>query len=323
MFEGWKLATPAVVVAALAAGGAPKAAAAAGGSTTGDLGAAGTAHGDISLTAGEHDDVGVDVQAGQKLKFSLVADFRAAVEILDPNGTPIGATFAPGYARSGITPALDVGGKYVVRISSFDGTQGGYTLTAAARWTSKFVATATSGDAVQFLAPAGAAVVATIQSKRVKPAPPWTPEIVSLDGPDGAPLLSAPIPGKKTTAHLPKTLATATGVQALIADGGPSGSTYRATISFTPPAVERTSIDLRNGLSPVAAVSFAKDGVARIFMNNCAGCHSWAWSYAGVRSQADFAYSLIRSGTMPLGGPSLPRASVNLVRDWIKTGENP
>lgn len=323
MIDGWKWASLALVAAALSTNGAPSALGAGGGSATGDLGAAGTARGDISLATGEHDDVGVDVQAGQKLKFSLVADFRAAVEILDPSGAPIAATFAPGYSRSGLTPRFDVGGKYVVRISSSDGTQGGYTLTAAARWTAKFVATATSGDAVDFVAPAGATVVATIQAKRVKPAPPWTPEIVSFDGPDGAALLAAPILGKKTVARLPRTLAAQTGVHALTVDGGPPGSTFRATIALKPPVVERTSIDLRNGLSPIPPVSFAKDGVARIFMNNCAGCHGWAWSYEGVRSEANFAYSLIRSGTMPLGRPNLPRASMNLIRDWIATGENP
>ena len=56
------------------------------------------------------------------------------------------------------------------------------------------------------------------------------------------------------------------------------------------------------------------------FDRTCAGCHSWARSYTGVRSMAKSAVARMATGNMPRGGPRASPAQVALVKDWIATG---
>ncbi len=320
----WAAAASAAVALAVAAVCLqPTARGAAGGSATGELGAGGTARGDISTTPGERDEIGVDALAGQKLNIALVSNFRASIAVFDPTGAQFPMTFTPGYVKISTPVVVAASGRYVVTIASSDGSQGTYTLTASAKWPGKTVTTSASGASVDFAMPAGASVTATIKAS---PAKSWNPQIASLIGPGGASLLSAPIVGAKGVVKLPKTTATATGAHALTIEGGPQGAVFRATVVVKSPVVQPTSIDLRNGLTPVTvtnAVSFSKDGVAQIFMTKCGPCHGWAWSYAGVQPAAQIALSYIQAGVMPLGGPPLSSANVTLIKNWIKTGENP
>ena len=86
-----------------------------------------------------------------------------------------------------------------------------------------------------------------------------------------------------------------------------------------------------------AAVSFAKD-VLPIFQKNCTRCHGGSSPRAGlsldsyqnamkngsdiVAGNADKSplYTLVKSGSMPFGGPKLSDADIQKIADWIKAG---
>jgi hypothetical protein len=317
----------AIASACLATVPAPEARGAPGGSQTGELGAGGNVLGDISTTAGEQDLVGIDLDAGAKLDVLLVADFDVKLALLDPHDVVQPVSFGPSpTTKSTIGFSVAESGRYHLRVSSADGTQGNYTLTAAERWRAKFAATLASGRSITFAMPAGASVTATVAAK---PKKSWDPQIVSVKSALGGELLPAAIVGTNGVVRLPATTGPVTGIYALTVAGGAASAQFHAALTVSAPKVHRTHLDLRNGLTPVtppppsATISFSRDGVGQVFSNNCAGCHGWASNYSGVASQAGYALSLIEAGAMPLGGRRLPNAKVQLIQNWIATGLNP
>jgi len=311
----------AMIATGVAISRAPRADAQVGGSMSGELGAGGTAVGDISMQPGETDVVGVDLDAGSLLNVALVAGFAAKIELFDPSGVAQPVDFGASKTTKRLVGfAVSAAGKYHVRVSSADGTQGAYKLTAVESWRSRYVATLTSGSNVTFSAPAGGAVSGSVAAT---PRRSWSPVIDSLRSAAGDELLAAAIDAKKGVARLPAAIVPATGDYALHVAGGDAGATFRAVLAVKRPKTARTSIDLTNGLTPVAHpgwVSFSKDGVAPIFRDRCSGCHAWAGSYGGVASRASDALAFIDAGYMPAAAPPLTASQVALIRKWVTSG---
>lgn len=287
-------------------------------SATGELGAGGVALGDISTTAGEEDRIGVDLVSGSTLSAKFVAGFHAEIVLLDPNDAASAATFSTAAASTLVAWAVPATGKYHFRIRSADGTQGTYTLTAAAKWPAKVTVTGSSGGDASIGLPAGATVKAVVSSM---PAAAWDPNLVAFMAPGGVNLLGAAVTGAKGVALLPKTKTTAAGVHSISVQGGAAGAQFQAAFTVKAAKVKPARIDLRNGLT---SVGFAAGGIGQMMKDyNCVTCHSWASSYAGVKANAVLAVPRIQVGQMPKGGPPLPASAVSLFQQWVNTGMKP
>lgn len=288
------------------------------GSQIGELGAGGSVQGDISKDAGEEDRIGLDLAAGSTLDVKLAAAFAADISLLGPSDAPTGADFGASAAKSLAAWPVTTTGKYHVVIRSADGSQGLYTLTAAATWPTKVTLTGASGGTVSVGLPAGAAVKGTVSSV---PGGAWDPRVMAITAPGGSNLLAAPVTGAKGIARIPKTATSVAGLHSITVDGGTAGGQFQAAITVKAKKAKPTKLDLRNGLT---VVGFAADGIGQMMKDyNCVACHAWAANYAGVKLYAKRALPRIQTGQMPAGGPRLPADAVSLFQQWIATGMNP
>lgn len=289
---------------------APSVPAFASGDNGGSVGAGGVVRGDISRQTGETDRISIDLTAGVPLRLALSSTFAPSVVLNDPGGAEI--PLPPPNAGGGLHVDVPVAtpGTYALAVSSADGSQGLYTLRAQPVWERRLHITGTGPVVLDVPMPARRRLAG-----RIGPGV----RILGLQDPGGAPLLRGAIePGARTT-RLPATRTGAAGVYRLALEPIDDGVPWTADLTRLGPLATRGSLRLANGLDPV---SFAADGVGRIFSTHCAGCHGWALSYAGVRGSADRAYGKLSSGAMPPGGGVTP-LEIELVRLWIKTGERP
>ena len=307
--------TLAAAAAALAAASvlAPAGVARAVGSTGGSLGAGGVARGDVSMQSGETDVVTCDLAAGCVLDVTLRAGFTAAMTLTDPDGAPVDLGFDSG--RSLKVRALPIGraGTYEFAVSSADGSQGTYSLALKPKWVKKMPLAGAGQVTFDFAMPANGKVTALV--KRVKGVP-GQPQILGLVAPDGS-NLSGAIQPKRNSAKLPPTTTTSNGTYSLTVTATDGASAWTGYVARSVPRVPVTQLRLANGLD---AVRFT-DGVDKIFAARCAGCHSWAASYQGVRSYATASYGRIASGNMPPDG-RLANDQIRLIQSWIQTGRS-
>jgi len=280
---------------------------------TGNLAEGGTAKGDISKTVGETDTVGVELYRGVRVNIRWTSDFQANVGLFGPDASQIaiGLDATTSAAVNGWTAPST--GHYEFRITSADGSQGHYTLKVRPFWDKTVVVDGSGQSAVEFPMPAASRV-----KGRVQPRPGASnPSILSLTSPSGSELLVGPVVGTPGVAKLKTINCDAAGIYSLTAQAAAGTGDFRVTLKRAVPRIPLTTANISNGLT---AVSYANDGVKSYFDHTCAGCHSWAGSYSGVRSFASLAVGRMSAGSMPLGGPRASPAQIALVKSWIATG---
>jgi hypothetical protein len=282
------------------------------GDASGSLGSGGRVRGDISKNAGETDRVTVVLDEGAVLSLRFSANFEPRIVVTDPDGMPV-EVGVPAHRRLRVHDRpLTASGTYEVSVSSVEGSQGTYLLAVSERWLRKVPVSGTGASVVDVAMPAGGTIGCMVRGASGAPA------ILGLEDPSNANLLPATIEPNGAVTRLGATATPAAGVYHLLigaaGDGAWSGQVTRAV-----PRVRLGHLVLTNGLD---AISFADDGVRSLFQNRCAPCHSWASSYAGVRSYVYSALGRMRSGSMPPTG-RVGNADLALVQEWIKTGRQP
>jgi hypothetical protein len=165
--------------------------------------------------------------------------------------------------------------------------------------------------------PAGASVAGKVAAF---PARSWDPVIAGVSGPGGGDILPAPVTGAKGVAVLPTITAGADGVCEMTVTGGSPGGGFRAALVLKVPKSAPARADLSDGLT---VLSFANDGVKSLLAAKCAACHAWTGSPTSFKPFAKSSLARVESGQMPQGGPRLPAAEVDLLRQWIATGMKP
>lgn len=298
--------------AALAVASVP--ALAGGGDAVGSLGTGGVLKGDISMTAGETDRITIDLVAGAPLDVTLSARFVASFSMSDPDGEPVTLPSAGGRLVRARGLAVAKTGTYTFTVSSSDGSQGLYTLTAGQRW-SKAVPISGSGQAtIDLPMPSAGKIAATITRQK---GAPGQPRILSLFDPTGADLLAAPVEPVRNTVRLAPTPAQVNGTFRLVVTATDGSSPWKGLVKRIVPRTKPTRSSITNGID---AISFSEDGVGTFFKKTCGPCHSWAGSYSSMRGYASAAYGKMKSGSMPPGGGRIPAAQMSLVQSWIQTG---
>ncbi len=281
------------------------------GGVTGELVGGGTVAGDISLEAGETDTIGVNLVQGATMDLKFSATFASSVECVDANGTAVAIAWAGTTAQTATGVAVGSTGRHQFRIRSTGG-QGVYSLTVTPRWATKISLTGAMGTPVTVAMPAGASLKGKFTSAT------FTPSVEAATGPDGSPLVAAPIAGKNGSVKL-AIVAQAPGLQRLEVGGGAAGGAFSAVLKMKAPKVKPVKADLRNGLTPIG---FAKDGVGTLLVAKCGACHAWTNSATSFKPVAKSSLARVISGQMPQGGPKLPAAEISLIRSWIETGMN-
>lgn len=279
------------------------------GSASADLGAGGTAKGDISTVDGETDTITVHMLEGEPFDVKFKAGFSAGFEIRDPDGAAVEIAFTPGgrsFTASGLVAEKE--GAYDFLVTSTGEDQGFWKLSVKPAWP-KSVAVGPIGQQTVSLPILGGSVVSGV----FRAAPGATVNIPGLYDPQQV-RLTAPVVGTGRTAKLPATNCPTSGTHTL--DVGASSGEMTGVVTIKVPRIETTNATLNNGLAPV---SFDGDGVADVFRQQCAGCHSWAAAYPGVRGLARQSLSLMKAGKMPTNG-RVPTAQIQLVDAWIRTG---
>jgi hypothetical protein len=285
------------------------------GEAQGTLGGGGTATGDISRTAGETDRIAIDLVAGATLSVTFRATFAATLALTDPDATPIDLTLT-GTGRKRGSVQVSRSGTYRFAITSSDGSQGIYKLSAKQTWPHVVAIGGTGTATVDVGMPAGGRLACTVSAPVGSPD---SPTITHLVDPNGLELLSTPVVVHGRAAKLPPTTAGVTGIYALTVEAGAT-TTWSGRVLRHVPHASSVTIHLENGLD---AISFKGDGVAMVFAKHCAPCHgAWALSYPEVRRRAFDAIARMEKGLMPPGG-GLSRADIALVKAWISTGRKP
>lgn len=301
------------VVAACGLAGSPSGAAQGATGASGQLLAGGVARGDISSEAGDADTIGIDLDAGEKLSVRWSSGFKASVTLTDPSGAPVAIGLDGTTAGSVTSIPVATAGRHLFTIASSDGTQGRYTLTARGTWDKTVVLDGTGQASFDVPMPADSVV-----KGRVQPLPgAANPNILSLTAPGGAPLLANPVVGTPGLAKLPPIRCADAGAYRIGVSATGGTLAFRATLKRSVRREATTRIDLSNGLS---GPSFANDGIGDYFRRTCAGCHSWAGSYATVRFAAIQSLGRMRSGNMPPGGPRTSKTMLTLIDAWTRTG---
>ena len=283
-----------------------------------ELGAGGAVKGDISSTPGEEDRIGIDLVAGSELSVKFVPKFKPEFELLDPDGQPFPLAAPKGTKTIAKGIPISVSGHYEFRIAATEGTQGGYKLAAKTAWAGKLSFDGSSGDTIEVTMPAGARVKASVKAVQ---SPGYVPRIDGLSGPDDAEL-SGPFEGRGSKASMPWVTGTIGGAHRLTVGASEGSGSFRVVLKRKVAKASAAKLDITNGIN---SISFAEDGVAEIFANRCASCHSrnhsWAATYAGVTGRLSDAFSRIQRGSMPPDG-RLPATEISLIEQWIKTGRN-
>ncbi|MCG3135358.1 MAG: hypothetical protein HMLKMBBP_02957 [Planctomycetes bacterium] len=279
------------------------------GDASADLGVGGTARGDISTVDGETDTVTVDLVAGEPFDVKFKASFTAGLDLRDPAGDPVDIGYSPdarSYRSEGLVASQT--GAYSFVITAAGDGQGVWKLQVKPAWPKK-IAVGPFGQATLDIPVLADSVV----SGTFKAGPGATVNLPGLFDPQGG-RLTDPVVGTGRTARLPATSCISTGIHTL--DVGASAGEVTGTINVKLPALQLANANLSNGL---ATVSFENDGVAQIFRQECASCHSWAAGYVGVRGYAAQSLGLMRVGSMPKGG-RVTNEQIKLVEAWIRTG---
>lgn len=310
----WKLLSISLVAgAALAAGLASPDAARAAGDMSGSLGSGGVCKGDISMEAGETDRITVDLVQGATLSLAFSTGFATKLGFFGPDGETIDLGYTGERKVKFPAQTVQKSGTYRFEISSTDGSQGFYTLTAKQTWP-KSVAVSGSGTSdVNVGMPLGGKISAKIS--RAKNAP-GQPRILSLRNPAQDNLIPAPIEPKGNTVKLSPVETTIGGTYTLSIGATDGSSPWLGKVTRVAPRLKPQSIEISNGIDQI---SYAGSDVATIFKKRCGECHSWANSYGGVKAYAKSAYGKIRSGSMPPSG-RLPAEQASLINQWIQTG---
>ncbi len=286
------------------------------GPETAELGPGGRVLGDISSTPGEEDRIGIDLLAGSSLSLKFVPKFASTFSLVDPEGDAV--TLPASKKRKTTAKGLPIekSGRYEFRIAATDGGQGSYSLSAKPEWNKSLKVEGTSGDTVEFIVPVGTQVKGTV--KAVK-SPGYVPRIDGLTGPTGE-LVPEPLDGRRSRVKLPTVTATAYGRHSLTIGASAGAGSFRAAVKLKVPKTETRTLNIRNGIN---SVSFTDDGVAQVFKNRCASCHSHNHAslatYGGAKRQASDSLRRMRSGNMPRGS-GMPASEIALVEQWIKTG---
>lgn len=279
----------------------------------GNLASGGSAKGDISKRAGETDTITVDLVAGTTVDFRWTPGFVATVGFFDPNQQPVDLGFDGSRAAALSGWPVPATGRYQFRIASADGSQGTYRLSVLPAWDRKLTFEGTGQQTFDVPMPAAS----TLKGK-VEPQPGASnPSILSLLSPADEELLVNPVIGSPGLAKMRPVQCMTQGVYRFTATATAGTQEFVATLKRHTLRIPMTRIDIRNGLDQI---SYANDGIEDYFDLRCASCHSWASSYAGVRSFATLALGRMRSGSMPQGGPRADAATIDLVAEWIKTG---
>jgi hypothetical protein len=286
------------------------------GDANGSLGTGGVVRGDISREVGETDHITVDLAEGGVLVLRLGASFEPLVVVTGPDGTALDVG-QPVRRRLRVGDrVVPASGRYEIAVSSRDGSQGTYALSVSERWARRVPVSGTGASVIDVGMPAGGKLGCVLR-RAVGAA--GAPEILQVEDPGGADLLAAAIEPRGAVAKLAPTPTASAGVYHVVVGVTGTGGPWNGQVLRVLPPAKRTHLTLTNGLD---AISFADDGVRRIFQTRCASCHGWAASYAGVRGYVDQALGRMRSGSMPPSGP-LASQDIALVAAWAKTGRKP
>jgi hypothetical protein len=285
------------------------------GDANGSLGTGGLLTGDISDEAGETDRVTIDLIAGAPLNVTFAPGFRATLAFSDPDGAPIDlGTTGPKVRLRNFPITRD--GTYTFTITSSDGSQGRYTLSASQKFSRAVPVTGAGEVAIDVAMPAVGKIAATARRARGETG---DPRILSLLDPAAAEMLPAAIEPVRHVVRLPATSVTAAGTYKLTVGPADGTSGWKALVRRIIPRSTPFRVSIANGIN---AVSFAEDGVGAFYKQTCAACHSWARSYAGVKGIASSSLSKMQAGSMPPGG-RVPNEKISLVQSWIQTGRQP
>lgn len=284
------------------------------GDARGDLAGGGRLRGDISTATGETDRITIDLTRGSTVTIVIRAGFIAHLALSDPTGAPVAlAGASDGHAITLRDVPVATSGQWTLAISAVDQTQGLYSLQVVPHWPKQLVVTGSGRQELLVDMPARARLSAVVRSDG------GIPEIAALYDPAGASLLAASITGAHKTAVLPPVTTTSAGSYRMTIGTADGESAWTARFLRTVPRAPLAQASIRNGID---TVSFAEDGVGRIFANRCSGCHGWAASYGGVRSSIPRAFPRIVSGIMPPSG-RLPVGEISLIKAWLATGKTP
>jgi hypothetical protein len=143
------------------------------------------------------------------------------------------------------------------------------------------------------------------------------PALLSFRSPAGDELLVKPVAGNAATVKSPAIKCRDAGVYRLTCTAQRGTGEFRAVFIRTTRKLPRRKLNVANGVDPL---SYANDGIGSYFSRRCEDCHSWAGDYEGVRFKARSALGVMRSGSMPRGGPRATAKEIALVTKWIATG---